>query len=183
MVLAFLRAELDSRRFGHLYEAALRMMRRDRALIDAADLTLPAENEARRGLLGAIRGYQRNSYLFTGFPADVIWRRVEIDRSDFPRLRYANEATWLLLSGGTRSVIDGARNVHSVPTEGAANILAVAAEVRRGKHYPDIIAIEKGNEIVVMEGHTRITAYVLVEQEPIELLIGTSASLKNWKYI
>ena len=96
---------------------------------------------------------------------------------------YANEPSWLVLSGGTRKVVDGARNVYTVPVEGAANILAVAGQIDKGKHYPEIIAVESGNNIVVMEGHTRITAYVLAKKEPVALLLGTSASLKSWKYI
>jgi hypothetical protein len=69
MILAFLRAEIDSSRFGTAYAQILSNSRIDRQwLIDRADLNSDGENRARKELLGLVRGFGNDSFLFRGFP-------------------------------------------------------------------------------------------------------------------
>jgi hypothetical protein len=90
------------------------------------------------------------------------------------------------LSGGTRLVIDGARNLGLINVAGdpAGNVLGVVAGIRSGKRYPPLIAVEgSGGFLVLMEGHTRATAYCLAKfKEPIDALVGSSPALKQWSY-
>jgi hypothetical protein len=111
MVLAFLRAEIDSPRFGGHHVWALNQVGCDRSIIDRADLTNENQNIARKQVLAAVRGYGTNAWLFRGFPVDVRWRRVTLEPHDFKKLLYANEETWIRLSDGTRLVSTGAQNV------------------------------------------------------------------------
>src|ERR1019366_4177138 len=99
MVLAFLRAEVESPRFGAIYSQYLDRLNtcgisRER-LIDSADLNSPRENAQRIELLKAVRGYRANNLLFRSFPNDVTWRRVGVEPSDWMNVRYANYPTWV----------------------------------------------------------------------------------------
>ena len=80
VVLAFLRAEIDSPKWGPSYSDLLRRLHLDRdPVIDAADLEDAGGCETRKAVLGAVRGYGCNDALFTGFPPDTTWRRVRIE--------------------------------------------------------------------------------------------------------
>jgi hypothetical protein len=68
MILAFLRAEVNSPRFGSVVQHWLGLLRSDRGLIDNADLADAAQNAIRKELLGGVRGYGKDAYLFRGFP-------------------------------------------------------------------------------------------------------------------
>ncbi len=62
--------------------------------------------------------------------------------------------------GGSRLVVDGANNVDSVDTaeDTNKNIKGVADELKRGKRYPELIAVHGDCEdIILVEGHTRAT--------------------------
>jgi len=75
MVLAFLRAEVDSPRFSPVIKHWLVTHRFDRTtLIDNGLLHDLEQNRLRAELLGAARGYQDNKWLFAEFPDDVQWR-------------------------------------------------------------------------------------------------------------
>jgi hypothetical protein len=56
VVATFLRAELHSTRFGPAVASALERAGRRRTLVERPDLSDPAENALRRGLLAETRG-------------------------------------------------------------------------------------------------------------------------------
>lgn len=187
MVLAFLQAEIDSARFGPIYQGILTRLRLNRTpLIDQANLANAKDNHIRTELLKAVRGYKANQYLFKGFPSNVQWRRVELELVELTRLKFANFSTWITLSGGSRSVVDGAKNVERIQTAENANdnIRAVAEKVRSGHRFPELIVVQAdGQDLILVEGHTRATAYVLAQpSNPIELLVGSSSLLKQWVF-
>lgn len=188
MVAAFVRAEIDSARFSRPYQDGLRSLRvRRRDLVSRPNLNNPVANEQRRFLLRGVRGYGINKFLFQGWPANVEWWRVRVALEELSTFQYAHYATWLTLSGGTRLVRDGANNVDTVPApeNTNANIKAVAALVRRGQRFPELILIAREREgpIVVMEGHTRATAYVITGlPDPVDCLLGISPHMDSWFY-
>ena len=66
VVLAFLRAEIDSPKWGPDYLRVLQDLRLDRvSLIDAANLAGSHAGVIRKDVLGAVRGYGRDEALFT----------------------------------------------------------------------------------------------------------------------
>ena len=71
MVLAFVRAEIDSPRFGGRYHHCLAMLGSDCRLIDNADVMDAQQNAVRQKLLGCTRGYGKNTALFSDFPFKV----------------------------------------------------------------------------------------------------------------
>ena len=187
VVLAFLQAEIDSPRFGFRYQNRGVTEAQIRALIEQPDLQSPRENQLRKRLLTGVRGYEHRTALFEGFPQTVSWKKVAVDASDAPKLLYANYPTWVDLSGGSRLILDGASRVHKAiyTAENAKqHIEAVAKEMSAGKRYPALIAVEKsGGYLVIVEGHTRATAYVLTGLTvPIEFYVGVSPQMHLWKW-
>jgi len=186
MVLAFLRAERSSERFTNLVGAF------DPALLDSPDLTSAAENEERAGILQRYRGYRVGAYLFQGFPTDVKWRRWAVAINDLRRFRYARHATWLQLSRGSRLVGDGANNVDAITVveEGvsiSSQVKAVAAAIDRDESVEETICVSTTanpvpEEIVVLEGHVRSTAYLYARRSPSEIttIIGSSPRMTQW---
>lgn len=187
MVLAFLQAEIDSTRFGPTYAAVLANSGINRRLlIDRGNLNSLQDNWTRKELLKLVRGYGNDSLLFRGFPNNVQWRRVALEHQDWDTVKYANHATWVSLSGGTRIVADGARNIDTIAAaeEANKNIKAVAADLRSGKRYSELIGAEGLNgEIVLLEGHTRATAYALARMpECVECILGSSPMISSWAF-
>ena len=186
MVLDFLKAEMDSPRLGEAYQDLLQQSGLDKSdLIDNASLSDPLQNAARRAVLGDARGYGNNVHLFAGFPQNVAWRRVKITSGDYDTLLYTNYPAWIKLSGGSRKVVDGAKNIGSIAVdeEVISGIHAVAEAVKNGQRYPELIAVESANDIILVEGHIRATAYVLAAlDEEVEVILGTSLMMHNWVF-
>jgi hypothetical protein len=106
--------------------------------------------------------------------------------ADWSNVKYANYSTWVALSGGTRIVVDGAKNIDSVITAEDANknIKAVAAAVRTGKRYPELIGVSgPRGEVILLEGHTRATAYALAQlPERAECIVASSPTVSRWAF-
>jgi hypothetical protein len=187
MVLAFLQAEIDSPRFGPTYLFYLTQLKTDRVtLIDNCALDNAEQNRIRAELLGWVRGYQSNRLLFTGFPHDVWWRRVQIEREELTNFRYANEASLLDVSERSRRVTDGAKNFETgrASPEFSERVRGVTEGIRSKKKFPDLIAVDAGDKTyILVEGHTRATAYALTKPAyPIMVLIGSSPLIQQWAY-
>jgi hypothetical protein len=146
----------------------------------------PRTNLLRERLLKLVRGYGYGRFLFTGFPVDATWRRVALEQADLSRLKYANCVPWVELSRDTRLVTEGAKNIGpNTPAEDAAvNIRAVVEDLKRGKRYPELIGVNGQNgEIILMEGHTRATAYAVAQlPDRTECIVGSSPSMSNWAF-
>jgi len=186
MVLSFLRAEIDSVSRGKLYMNAIQALCLDRAvLVDHADLT---DNDANRGralVLGAVRGYGRNNFLFSGFPDDVTWRRILLEPTEFEILKYANCDPWLNISGGTRSVLDGVRNLPSYPDRDISEAVADTVDkLTRTVPIEDLLVIDDlSNKLVILEGNTRATALVSRMTNQAFALVGKSPRIRTWQFI
>lgn len=185
MVVAFLRAEVDSSRYGDAIRDWLEWKGLKRNLIDAPNLGDSMDSESRKELLTAYRGYGNRKLLFTGFPLDVRWRRVVLEPDDLPKLRYANYSTWVGLSGGSRLVIDGARNFpESRDHPETYQIKGIMEAVRNGAQFPELIAVEAEDaSLILVEGHSRATAYVIEQAvDDLELLVGSSPLISKWSF-
>jgi len=185
MVALFLRGELASERFGESIRAALRAEGAEPTVIEQPALDDAAENGVRRRLLAVTRGYGRDEGLFSGFPAEVRWERIVLDEEDVDALLYIAHDYWVELSGGTRRVVDGARNAREgaapfgVPSDG---FLELADAIGAGAELPEPILVTAGADapIVVLEGHVRVTAHALARRPIGEALLGTSPAITGW---
>jgi hypothetical protein len=118
----------------------------------------------------------------------VHWERAILTRQDLEQVWYIAYDYWIELSGGTRMAVDGAKNavagkvVFHVPISG---LVYMANELRRGAQFPPLILVAKDADayLVVMEGHVRLTAYLIAPKyipSEIEVLIGYSEHLTDW---
>jgi hypothetical protein len=137
----------------------------------------------RRVILGEVRGFGRNNLLFGGFPGDTSWRRVLVELPDFDRLKYINrDAGWLGLSRGTRLVRDGAHYLDS-NQHIREKVLGARREIEQNRCTAELILVEADDgALVVVEGHTRATAYIVLGR-PFLALVGKSPSMSTWHFI
>src|SRR5215216_5762811 len=185
VVLAFLRAEIDSPKRRLDYLPRLQARRLDRArLIDVADLSDPSANCARRLILGAARGYGRGEWLFKGCPADTKWERVLVEPADFDRLKYiSRDLDWLNLSGKTRRVPDGARNLDTNQRV-AEKVRETQREIEQGRSMAELILVEADDgALVVVEGQARATAFAVLSDRAFSAFVGKSALMNGWVFI
>jgi hypothetical protein len=189
MILAFLQAEIDSpTQRGNIVAGGLAHLRVDRnQLIDHADLKNPQQNHTRCWILGYARGYRLNQYLFAGFPDDTAWRLVTASPPEVKYFKYVKQPQgWAGVSGSSRLVIDGVKNLDQRQNlEYATNVKGIAARVRRGDRFPPLIAVQCTGtaDVVLMEGHTRATAYALSGlPDKIDVIVGMSAHMDAWYF-
>jgi hypothetical protein len=96
------------------------------------------------------------------------------------RLRPSSESEMVALF--LRAELPAARSPFGVPSEWA---LGMAREVARGSRFPPLILVTTGAgaDLVVLEGHARLTAFMLArDQLPPELdvLVGSSPAMIRW---
>ena len=187
-VAAFLLGELRSTRFGREIEALLGQGQWAAELIERADLEDPHENALRARLLGQFRGYRENRDIFSGFPSELKWNRALISKNELKDVRYINWDYWLEISGGTRLPAETAARIRAgrLSDNETTNFLSVAADVTANKKFPEIIIVaeNEAGPFVVLEGHVRLTGFVLAiaSLPPTnEVTLGISENIRHWK--
>ena len=189
MIAIYLQTELSSVRFRQKLELHMQQEKIDARIIQEPDWHNAAENVLRRTLLGVYRGYGQNEDYFPDFPVDVRWERVGLSREELERVRYIDWEYWLDLTDGTRMAIDGARNalagkvVYDVSSDG---LVSLAIALRQGARFPPLILVAKDVKapVVVMEGHARLTAYLIAPEcipTELEVMIGYSEQMTEWE--
>jgi hypothetical protein len=186
VVAEFLRAEIQSKRFGENIRKALGNV--DDRIITEPDLNDPEENRYRKKILGDARGYGRNKGLFENFPRQVNWYRAVVSKEELKSVMYINYSYWNELSSGTRLPAEAAKNIQNgvevfdVSNDGFKQI---QHEIRRGAVFPKLIFVSRNERarVVVLEGHARLTAYFLDEAHipaELEVMIGFSEQFAEW---
>lgn len=188
MVARFLRGELTSERFGADLRALVRRDGVDQEVILTPELTNDTDNAYRRALLGEFRGYGQNTRLFEGFPSNLTWQRAALTPAELLAIKYIDYDYWVALSRGSRLPGEAARaiqegiRVFDLPVDGFMN---AAEALRKGTHFPDLICVRMNAsaQIVVLEGHVRLTAYAMVPEMipvPTTIILGTSPAIAGW---
>jgi hypothetical protein len=183
MVALFLRTELFSDRWGAEIRALLERDGVPERVVTDPDLGDQAENQVRQRLLTE----QRDDY-FDGLPDDVRWQWMAISPAELSTVRYINYSYWNVLSGGSRLAFDAVPRIRAgvapfgVPSDG---LLQLAREVAAGAIFPPLILVTTGagGDMVVMEGHVRLSAFMLAREhlpQELEVLVGSSATMANW---
>jgi hypothetical protein len=188
MIATFLYSELNSPRFSAKVETYLQQHAVDRHLIQAPDLQDEQENAARRVLLGAYRGYGQSWGYFEGFPGQLRWERVGLTRQEVEQIKYIEYDYWVELSGGSRLALDGARRaLAGIDVFGLSSryFVDIAESLRRGAQFPMLICVGRDEEsyLVVLEGHTRLTAYLIAPEclpSELEMIVGFSEQITRW---
>jgi hypothetical protein len=189
MVALFLSTELSSDRWKGNLRALLEGAGLAERVITAPDLGDDAENQARLRLLTEHRGYATRSEIFDGFPDEVCWQWMAITPAELAEARYIQYDYWDELSGGTRLAVDAAARIRAgvapfgVPNDG---MLAMAQAVADGARFPPLILVTTrlgGDDLVVLEGHVRLTAFMLARDKlppELEILIGSAPAMTRW---
>jgi hypothetical protein len=187
MIGVFLRAEIDSGRYGEKLRMLLARDGCTEAVLRRPDLGDEGANAYRRRLLDEHRGYGRREGLFFGFPLSVEWHRARLEPAEVLDILYIDWDWWLELSGGTRLPRDAARRIleGEVPDADLAEDELLAAALRAGPPPPELIAVTTPSHapLVLVEGHARLTAYATFPRylpEELEILLGVSAEIDGW---
>jgi hypothetical protein len=188
MIALFLRTELASDRWRDALCVLLDCARLPERVITDPDLGDPAENRARRQILTWHRGYDTGDDYFDGFPDDVGWEWMGITPAELAAVRYIEDDYWVELSGGTRLAVDAAARIRAgVTVFGVSNagVLDMARAVADGAQFPPLILVTRGTtgDLVVLEGHARLTAFMLCPSRmppELEVLVGSSPGMANW---
>jgi hypothetical protein len=106
------------------------------------------------------------------------------------QVRYIDYDYWVELSGGSRLATDAAARIRAgvapfgVPSDWALSLGRVVAE---GARFPPLILVTAEREDedgpVVLEGHARLTAYMLCPNAlppELEVLVGSSPRMAGW---
>lgn len=190
VIAEFLRAEIDSPRFGPRVRARLETDGRDLRVITHADTSSAADNAYRAALLHGYRGTGGSAPLLEGLPTDFAWHRASLPREELGELHYIDYPYWNELSAGTRSPVVAAERIHAGlraqdrPNDG---FRALASRLCAGADLGMPIAIASGpaTPLIVLEGHTRVTAMALRPEclpAHIELYVGFAAAVRDWMY-
>jgi hypothetical protein len=187
MVAAFLRAELDSSRYGDRVRALLDEAGADEGLLRRPRITDPRENELREDLLDRYRGWLSREGLFGGFPEGVDWSLAALARDEVLSILYINWDWWLTVSGGTRRPLDAAARIQGgeIPGSTVEEHEPIAARLRSSKLPPELIVVapQDRSRLVLLEGHFRLTAYALFPEflpAELEVFLGTSDDIRRW---
>src|SRR5215813_1901270 len=188
MVALFLRTELPAARFRGKLQALLDQAGLPERLITAPNLDDPAENQAREQLLTRHREYGTRTGLFDGFPHDVRWEWMAITPAELATVRYVDYDYWVELSGGSCLAVDAAPRIRAgVAPFGVSSdwALGMAREVAGGARFPPLILVTTGSggDLVVLEGHARLTGFMLARDRlppELEVLVGSSPAMTRW---
>jgi hypothetical protein len=188
MVALFLQTELGSLRHRGRIRELLDGEGLSERLITSADLTSPGESAVRRHLLNAYRGYEARVGLFDGFPHDVRWDWVNLQPGDVLQVKYINYDYWTELSGGSRRAADAPGLIRAgVAPCGVSSEWAIGfgEALAAGASFPPLIVVTSGSsgDLVVLEGHARLTAYAMrpeVLPPELQVLLGSSPGMRAW---
>jgi hypothetical protein len=187
MIAVFLRAELDSSRYGETLRGFLARDGRDEGVLRQPDLADPHANRYRSGLLEEYRAYERRDGLFGGFPRQVDWFRAVLTRDEVLDVLFINWHWWLKISDDTRRPREAARRIRAglVPGCTVEEHEPLAAALKGNPLPPELIIATTPNHspLVVLEGHFRLTAYALFPEcvtDELEVLLGVSEEMAEW---
>lgn len=189
LILLFLKSELYSNRFGKQITDQIQKDNQNENIITNPDLSKETQNVYRRRLLEKYRGYGINKHLFDNFPEKITWHRYLITKSELEKVKYINYDYWNKLSSETRLPVIAARNIKNgleIFNVSNNNFINASKYIKSGGEFPPIILVCKSleDDIVILEGHLRVTAYFLEPEcipYKLEVVLGVSKDFANWK--
>jgi hypothetical protein len=187
VVATFLRAELDSPRYGERIRELLSDAGSDEAVLLAPELDDVEANARRAELLERHRAWLSREGLFDGFPEQVEWSLVGLDPEEVLGILYIDWDWWLRVSGGTRRPVDAAARIRAnqVPGSTAEEHEPIAARLETDDPPPELIVVSTPDcsRLVAVEGHVRLTAYALFPEylpEELPVYLGASEEISRW---
>ena len=109
---------------------------------------------------------------------------MQVELADFHRLKcIGNDERWAELTRGTRLIQDAARNLDN-HLEFNDKVNAAIDRIKRGLPVAELIMVENDfGDLILVEGHTRATAYVVLSDRSFGSFVGTSSLMNQWVFI
>jgi hypothetical protein len=187
VLATFLRAELDSSRYGDTVLALLGDAGEDEGLLTRPRIDDARENELRAMILDRYRSWLQREGLFGGFPECVDWSLAALDRNEVVSILFINWDWWLHVSGGTRRPLDAAARIRAgeVPGCTVEEHEPIAARLHSAEPPAELIVVARPDRsrLVLLEGHFRLTAYALFPEylpDELEVFLGASDDITRW---
>jgi hypothetical protein len=187
VVATFLRAEIESTRWGDKLRSLLREDGAAEAVLTHPDLEDAEANAYRAHVLDRHRGWLQRIGLFQGLPRELDWKLVGLAPPEVLAIRYIDWDWWLEISAGTRDPSVAADRIRRglVPGADLDSDRALAERLRSAALPAELIAIAPPDlsKLVVLEGHVRLTAYALFPEllpDELHVFVGTSADVDRW---
>jgi hypothetical protein len=177
VIAAFLLGEAGGRFRDVLLEIAARHGLSEKMIRGAE-----GDPAAKRRLLAEHRGWPDRD-LCEGMPRDIVWRRATLDHAELRSRVFYIQYYWEEFSGGTRSPAVVAERLASAADRSIYGeiVAAMAAGVRPAP--PILVSRPELDRLVILEGHARVTAYLLAPRLaplPLDAFVGTSAAIHEW---
>ena len=188
MVALFLKTEIDSARWRPKLLRVADDLECPIEILKYPDTTVSADNRLRAKVLARFRGYGEDRDLFESYPDEVVWHWVMLDHMDLNRTKYVNYSYWNELTDGSRRPMDAAATIREgIEVFGVSNegFLKSAAALRNGAKFPEpiLLAPKAAGDLIILEGHVRITAYALAGSDapyPMLALLGLASGFSSW---
>jgi hypothetical protein len=179
MVSLFLSGEIKSERWKNKIIEITEKNNIDINIIYSPNLNNNDENKSRKLILEKFRGYN-NKELFNNFPKKIDWNWAILNKNDILKIKYITYDYWEELSNGTRYAKDSVANIkNNVEIYGVNNngFIKISEYIKNGNKIDPLIILaplEKNDNMIVLEGHARLTAINLVMDyiKELRVLIG-----------
>ena len=189
MVALFLYEEIKSERWVNQINKILKKENINKNIIFNPDLNDNEENRLREMVLKEFRGYNDRK-IFNNFPKNIDWNWAILDKNDILKIKYITYDYWEELTNGTRYAKDSVVNIkNNIEIFGVSNnnFIKLSEYIRNGNKIDPLIIlapIEKKDNMIVLEGHARLTAINLVIEyiTEIKVLMGFAEEniLNKW---
>ena len=189
MVSLFLYEEIKSERWVNQINKILDKENINKNIILNPDLNDKNENELRKLVLKIFRGYN-NKKIFKNYPENINWNWVILDKKDILKIKYITYDYWEELTNGTRYAKDSVKNIKkNTEIFGVSNnnFIELSEYIKTGNKVDPLIiltSLEKKENMIVLEGHVRLTAINLAIDyiEEIKVLMGFAEEniLNKW---
>jgi len=189
MVSLFLYEEIKSERWVNQINKILDKENINKNIILNPDLNDKNENELRKLVLKIFRGYN-NKKIFKNYPENIDWNWVILDKNDILKIKYITYDYWEELTNGTRYAKDSVKNIKkNIEIFGVSNnnFIELSEYIKTGNKVDPLIiltSLEKKENMIVLEGHVRLTAINLAIDyiEEIKVLMGFAEEniLNKW---
>ena len=190
MIAVFLNAEINSVRFGDGLVEIIKKLNLQNSIITEPNLFDDKENKIRKNIIANYRGYGANRDLFEGFPNVHNWEWVYLSIEDLEQIKYIDYDYWVDLSSGTRLAKDAAKNILNgveIFEQKNDNFIEASKTLLSGSKFPPMILVSNLEKeyFLVLEGHLRLTAYMLepsVIPQKLKAIVGyaSNVDLKKW---
>jgi len=189
MVSQFLIQEIKSERWKNKIFKIMEHDNIDKKIVLKPNLGDINENKIRKLILKKFRGYN-NKELFENFPKKIDWNWAMLDKNDILKIKYITYDYWEELTNGTRFAKDSVKNIkNNIEIFGVSNngFIELSEYIKRGNKIDPLIILapsENKDNMIVLEGHARLTAINLVIEhiKEIKVLIGFAEEkiLNKW---